>query len=183
MTQNLLWGELKLRWLSGEEPIYQCRSCRRGGFNPWVGKIPWRRKWPPSSILPGIIPRAEEPGRLQSMGSQNVRHSLVTLQAVCCMLITCFVLQDVPIYHYLLFLYLLAFILLEYNCFTRLYEFLLYKEVTLLCVCAELLQLCPTLCDAMDCGLPGSSVHGILQVRILECQEGGNICIPMADSC
>ena len=28
---------------------------------------------------------------------------------------------------------------------------------------------CPTLCDAMDCCLPGSSVHAILQARILEC--------------
>ena len=30
-------------------------------------------------------------------------------------------------------------------------------------------QSCPTLCDLMDCGLPGSSVHGFLQARILEC--------------
>ena len=30
------------------------------------------------------------------------------------------------------------------------------------------LQSCPTLCDPMDCRLPGSSVHGILQARILE---------------
>ena len=30
-------------------------------------------------------------------------------------------------------------------------------------------QLCPTLCDTMDCSLPGSSVHGILQARTLEC--------------
>ena len=29
-------------------------------------------------------------------------------------------------------------------------------------------QSCPTLCDSMDCSLPGSSVHGILQARILE---------------
>ena len=29
-------------------------------------------------------------------------------------------------------------------------------------------QLCPTLCDPMDCSLPGSSVPGILQARILE---------------
>ena len=29
-------------------------------------------------------------------------------------------------------------------------------------------QLCPTLCDPVDCSLPGSSVHGILQARILE---------------
>ena len=31
---------------------------------------------------------------------------------------------------------------------------------------AKLLQLCPTLCDPMDCSPPGSSVHGILQPRI-----------------
>ena len=29
-------------------------------------------------------------------------------------------------------------------------------------------QLCPTLCDPMDCSLPGSSIHGIFQARILE---------------
>ena len=29
-------------------------------------------------------------------------------------------------------------------------------------------QLCPTLCDPMDCNPPGSSVHGILQARILK---------------
>ena len=29
-------------------------------------------------------------------------------------------------------------------------------------------QLCPTVCDPMDCRSPGSSVHGILQARILE---------------
>ena len=30
------------------------------------------------------------------------------------------------------------------------------------------LQSCPTLCDPMDCSPPGSSVHEILQLRILE---------------
>ena len=29
-------------------------------------------------------------------------------------------------------------------------------------------QSCPTLCDPMDCSLPGSSVRGILQARVLE---------------
>ena len=29
-------------------------------------------------------------------------------------------------------------------------------------------QSCPTLCNPMDCSLPGSSVHGIFQARILE---------------
>ena len=33
---------------------------------------------------------------------------------------------------------------------------------------SEVAQSCPTLCDPMDCSLPGSSVHEILQARILE---------------
>ena len=35
------------------------------------------------------------------------------------------------------------------------------------CVCAHV-QSCPTLCKPMDCGPPGTSVHGIFQARILE---------------
>ena len=38
-------------WLSGKEFVCQCRKC---GFDPWVGKIPWRRKWQPMPVfLPG----------------------------------------------------------------------------------------------------------------------------------
>ena len=46
----------------------------------------------------------------------------------------------------------------------------LYFEVVSVCVCmrAQSLQLCLTLGDTMDCSLPGSSVHGILQATILE---------------
>ena len=33
---------------------------------------------------------------------------------------------------------------------------------------AKSLQSCPTLCDPMDCSLPGSSVHEIFQARVLE---------------
>ena len=33
---------------------------------------------------------------------------------------------------------------------------------------SEVAQLCPTLCDLVDCSPPGSSVHGILQARILK---------------
>ena len=36
------------------------------------------------------------------------------------------------------------------------------------CMCAKSLQSCPTLWDTIDCSPPGSSVHGILQARILE---------------
>ena len=39
---------------SGKESTCQCRKCKRHGFHPWVGKIPWRRAWQPTPIfLPG----------------------------------------------------------------------------------------------------------------------------------
>ena len=37
-----------------------------------------------------------------------------------------------------------------------------------MCVCMLVTQSCPALCDLTDCNPPGSSVHGILQARILE---------------
>ena len=39
---------------------------------------------------------------------------------------------------------------------------------TYICMHAKSLQLCLALCDPIDCSLPDSSVHGILQARILE---------------
>ena len=33
---------------------------------------------------------------------------------------------------------------------------------------SEVAQSCPTLCDPKDCSLPGSSIHGIFQARVLE---------------
>ena len=49
-------------------------QCRKHGFNPWVRKIPWRRKWHPTSVfLCGEIPWTEESGGLQSIGSQRIK--------------------------------------------------------------------------------------------------------------
>ena len=39
---------------SGKESTCQCSRCKRCEFDPWVGKIPWRRKWLPTPVfLPG----------------------------------------------------------------------------------------------------------------------------------
>ena len=38
---------------TGKEPTYQCRRHKRQGFDPWVRKIPWRRAWQPTLVLPG----------------------------------------------------------------------------------------------------------------------------------
>ena len=56
--------------LSSKEPTCQRRRHRRLGFDPWVGKIPWRRAWRPTSVfLPGES--HGQPGGLQSIGSKE----------------------------------------------------------------------------------------------------------------
>ena len=46
----------------GKESACKCETL---GFNPWVGKIPWRRKWQPTPVfLPGKIPQTDEIGGL-----------------------------------------------------------------------------------------------------------------------
>ena len=65
--------------------------------------------------------------------------------------------------------------------------FKMTKMVTFMCVYSAT-QLCSTLCDPMDCGLPDSSVQGIFQMRILEWvaisssrgifpTQGSNLCL------
>ena len=54
-----------------------CLQCRKLGFDSWVGKIPWRRKWQSTPVfLPGESPWTEEPGRLH--GVTRVGHDRVT---------------------------------------------------------------------------------------------------------
>ena len=54
-TQNNCLLNKTSRWHRGEESVCQCRRHRRRRFNPWVGKIPWSRKWQPTPVfLPGI---------------------------------------------------------------------------------------------------------------------------------
>ena len=57
----------------GKEPACQCRRC---GFNPWVGKVPWRRAWQPTPVfLPG---ESMDRGgwRAKSIGSPKSRARL-----------------------------------------------------------------------------------------------------------
>ena len=39
------------QWWSGEESTRKCRRWRRHGFDPWVRKISWGRKWQPTPIF------------------------------------------------------------------------------------------------------------------------------------
>ena len=63
------------RWLSGKESACQCRRCRKHGFDPWIGKIQWRRKWQPSPVF---LPRKFHGQTSLSMGLQRSGHDWVT---------------------------------------------------------------------------------------------------------
>ena len=68
-------------WHSGKESTCQFRRYRRRRFKPWVRRIPWQKKMAThSSICAWEIPWTKEPGGLQFMVSQIVRHDLVTRQ-------------------------------------------------------------------------------------------------------
>ena len=36
---------------SDKESAYQCRRCKRQRFDPWIGKIPWRRAWQTTPVF------------------------------------------------------------------------------------------------------------------------------------
>ena len=57
---------------SGKEPACLCRRHKRCRFNPWVGKITWRKAWQPTPVfLPG---ESHRPGGLQAIRLQRVGH-------------------------------------------------------------------------------------------------------------
>jgi len=65
-------------WLSGKEPVYQCRGC---GFDPWVGKIPRRKKLQPTPVfLPGKSHGQRSLECYNPMGYKRVGHYLATKQ-------------------------------------------------------------------------------------------------------
>ena len=72
-----LWKFSILNWFprrpSGEEPTCQ---WRRHAFDPWTGKMPWRRESPTPVLLPGKPRGQGTPGGLQPRGSH--RHGFVT---------------------------------------------------------------------------------------------------------
>ena len=65
------WSKDKKGGPRGKESTCQWRRSKRCGFSPWVRKIPWRRAWQPTPVFAWRLPWREEPGGLQSTGSQS----------------------------------------------------------------------------------------------------------------
>ena len=61
----------------------QCSRDKRCGFNPWVWKILWRRKWQPTPIfLPGNSQGQSSLASYSAWGSQRVGHGFATHSAL-----------------------------------------------------------------------------------------------------
>ena len=70
------------QWHSGKESTSPCRRHIRCGFDTWVGKIPWRRKWQPTPVfLPGKFPGHRSLVVYSPWGCR-VRHNWVTEHSV-----------------------------------------------------------------------------------------------------
>ena len=74
---------------SGKESACQCRRLKRWGFDPWVGKIPWRRAWQPTPVflsgeshkqmsLEGYSPQGFKETQLKQL-SMSLIHCIIKL--------------------------------------------------------------------------------------------------------
>ena len=67
-------------WFSGKESTCQCRRCR---FDPWVEKIPWRRKCQPTPVfLPGKSHGQRSLLGYSPWGHKRIRHDLTKQQQI-----------------------------------------------------------------------------------------------------
>ena len=126
--------------LGVENPSANIGRLKRHRFDPWIGRSPGGEHGYLLQYSCWEIPMREEPGGLQSKGLHRVRHDWVTKHAHTCA---------------------------RYAFFIHIFSLNQYCHYKLLHVCAthvhaKLLQLCLTLCDPVDCSLPGFSVHRIL---------------------
>ena len=51
VSEMLFFPQLSMGFHGGSDRKSVCLQCWRPGFNPWVRKIPWRRKWQPTPVL------------------------------------------------------------------------------------------------------------------------------------
>ena len=130
---------------SGKESSCQCRRCKRYSFNPWIGKIRWRRKWQLTSLF--LTGKFHGHRNLVGHRPWGCKESDTTDYA-CIAQHRESVLEEIPS--------LLSITMPARN-------YLSTASAT-----AKSLQLCPTLCDPIDGSPRGSPVPGILQARTLE---------------
>ena len=148
----------------------------RPGFYPWVGKIPWRRAWQPTPVfLPGESHGQRSLGSCSPWGHKESdtterlstpwleQLSLKSLQTLLLLLLSHFSRVRLCVTPWMAAHQAppsLGFSRQEH------WSGLPFPSPTHESE-SEVTQSCLTLHDPMDCSLPGSSVHGIFQARVL----------------
>ena len=114
------------------------RQCRRCGFDSWVKNIPWRRKRQPTPVfLPGKSHGQRSLACYSPWGRKRVGHNLVTKRQQCSFCA-----------YFLEGFYHNKHMKDAQHC--SLFSSVQFSSVA---------QLCPTLCDPMNCSTPGLPVH------------------------
>ena len=128
------------RRLSGKESTCQFRGLRRQGFNLWVRKIPWSRKWHPNSIARKFS-WTEEPGKLQPIWLQRVEQDWAHTQAD---------FSNCETFGKL--------------CNSLEFLFFVYRLAVIILVQSSSTYSCPTFCHPIGCSMPGFPVfHYLLE--------------------
>ena len=125
-------------------------SCRRPGFNSWVGKIPWRRERLPTPVF--------WPGEFHGLYGPWGHKESGTTEQLSLSFSLCFILgggRDV------------TFLKVRAGNPLHILEAMRINTAAA-AAAAKSLQSCLTLCDPIDGSPPGSPVPGILQARTLE---------------
>ena len=74
-----LWASDVAQWFKKKKK--SACQCRRHGFYPWIGKMPWKRKWQPTEIsLPGKSHGQRSLVIYSTWGLKKVRHDLTSKQ-------------------------------------------------------------------------------------------------------
>ena len=166
----LLWGQFDLHFMFSwaslvAQLVKDHLQCRRPGFKPWVRKIPWIRKWQPTPVfLPGESHEQRSLAGCSPWGHKELdmtKHTHTHTHTLNLLPVSDSVWPhrwqptrlprpwDSPGKN------------TRVGCHFLLQCMKVKRE-------SEVAQSRPTLSDPMDCSLPGSSVHGIFQARVLE---------------
>ena len=166
-------------WLSGKESAHQCRRHR---LDPWLRKIPWK-KWQPTAVflpgkshgqrsLSGYSPWGHKgfdtAEWLNNNNKSKALHSGQLSPEAIFFLVFWYPVSPTPFVEETVFspLHILDTLAkAQLIIYTWIYSWAVYS-VPFVYVCQSLS--CVRLCDPMDCSIPGFSVHGILQARILQ---------------
>ena len=158
------------QWL-GKKKNTTCQ-CRRCGFDSWIRKIPWRRKWKPTPVfLTGKSERQRSLVGCSPWGPKKVGHNLA-IKTTTKFNSTTKIFQKSSLFS-------TVFNSLWTGSHSPLLGFLFYgtsyisaklvlvprtQLVTSITCCCSVAKLCPTLCNPMNCSTPGFSVlHSLLK--------------------